>query len=502
MDIFLIIITCVIAFLLLLSNFYGIIYFLDPGEKGFADSWMFKIIVMCSLMLAWGQVLSLPLDVANSHGGVGSLQIDVLWQILYLSIFAFVCAILPTAMFFFESDEEEPICDRIWYTVKHLIFVVIVEALILGLMYGLIAKTNIPVVTYTCDWSNASTSSTITVASCTKGNEQLQIPVTFPIYIMALMSFAGWFLLALFGGVGLSAIPMDLINKFRFRPQKLTKAELEAKGRLMRERTKDLIEIAGQIKVSKTEIAIEESWNARRKLRNSMRRDVNRLQAETLILEQDYEIYMIEKDEAKRNPLWYPFYLILGVLCFGISLLWLLQILLYILIKTDGVSSTPFLNDVLTGLETPGTSFLSTTIYCVLTMYLMLATIKGNVKFGLRFFCCCKAHPIKKDNTPMNSMLFNCMLILLSSVAVTLFCTNALAQYTRLTAINNMFGIQVKHLMFFTYFYDNNVFEYILLIWSLLTMMYLCCKNRDSSKKLTKFDMDFEKEKIKHLSKV
>ena len=502
MDIFLIVITCIIAFLLLLSNFYCIIYFLDPGEKGFADSWFFKILVLVSLMLAWGQVLSLPLDVSNSQGGVGNLNIDVLWEFLYLAIFSFVCVILPIAMFFFESDEEEPVCDRIWYTFKNLFLVLIVEGLVLGLMYGLLAKTDIPVQTYTCDWSSATSNAVVVPAICTIGSTDLQIPVTFPIYIMALMSFIGWFLLVLFGGVGLSAIPMDLINKFRFRPQKLTRAELEAKGRLLRERARDLIDVAAQVKVSKTEIASEESWNSRRKLKNTLRRDVNRLQAETLILEQDYEIYTIEKDESKKSPLWYPFYLVLGLICMCISILWLLQILLYVLIRINGVAATPFLNTVLTGLETPGTSFICTAIYCALTMYLMLAVIKGNVKFGLRFFCCCKAHPIKKDNTPMNSMLFNCMLVLLSSVAVTLFCTNALSQYTRLTAINNMFGIQVKRLMFFTYFYDNNVFEYALLIWSILSGMYLCCKSKDSSKKLTKFDMEFEKEKIKYLSKV
>ena len=102
----------------------------------------------------------------------------------------------------------------------------------------------------------------------------------------------------------------------------------------------------------------------------------------------------------------------------------------------------------------------------------------------------------------MNSMLFNCLLILISSVAVILFCTNALSQYTRLTAINNMFGIQVRHLEFFKYFYENNVFEYALLIWTLLTTLYLSCKSRDTSKKLSKFDMEFEKEKMKYLDKV
>ena len=306
----------------------------------------------------------------------------------------------------------------------------------------------------------------------------------------------------MFGGVGLAAIPLDFINKFRFRPQKLTKAELEAKERLLRERAKDLMEIGNQLKTSRLEVASETSWNNRRKLKNTLRRDVNRLQAETLILEQDYEIFQIEKDESKKNPLWYPVYLILGLICFCISTLWLLQILLYILIRINSVSATPLLNKVLIGLNTPGTSFISTIIYCILTMYLMTAVIKGNVKFGLRFFFCCKAHPIKKDNTPMNSMLFNCMLVLLSSVAVTLFCTNALSQYTRLTAINNMFGIQIKNLEFFKYFYDYDVFEYWLLIWSLLVSMYLCCKNKDSSKKLTKFDMEFEKEKIKYLSNI
>lgn len=501
MDIFLIVITCIISIILLISNFYGIIYFLDPGEKGFADSWFFKVIVLCSLMLAWGQVLSLPLDVSNSQGGVGSLQIDLLWEIIYLCIFSLVTIILPTGMFFFESDDEEPICDRIWYTFRHLIFVLIVEALVLGLMYGLLATTDIPVSTYSCDWSQRS-SSALVLASCTTGTEDLQIPVTFPIYVMALMSFVGWFLLVLFGGVGLSAIPLDLINKFRFRPQRLTRAELDAKERLIRERAGNLIEVANQIKISKSEISTEGSWNSRRKLKNTLRRDLNRLQAETLLLEQDYDVFLIEKGEVEKSPLWYPLYLILGILCLFISILWLLQILLYLLIRNNGIATTPLLNKVLTGLNTPGTSFLSTIVFCSLTMYLMLAVMKGNIKFGLRFFCFCKAHPVKKDNTPMNSMLFNCLLLLLSSVAVILFCTNALSQYTRLTAINNIFGIQIKYLKFFVYFYNYNVFEYGLFIWCMITGMYLCCKSRDSSKKLTKFDMEFEKEKMKYLAKV
>jgi LMBR1 domain-containing protein 1 len=36
---------------------------------------------------------------------------------------------------------------------------------------------------------------------------------------MAIMSFFGWIFLILFGGVGLFALPIDMINDFRKRPK-------------------------------------------------------------------------------------------------------------------------------------------------------------------------------------------------------------------------------------------------------------------------------------------
>mmetsp|Transcript_17676 Transcript_17676/g.2901 ORF Transcript_17676/g.2901 Transcript_17676/m.2901 type:complete len:97 (-) Transcript_17676:206-496(-) len=93
------------------------------------------------------------------------------------------------------------------------------------------------------------------------------------------------------------------------------------------------------------------------------------------------------------------------------------------------------------GMEHPGVSFIGTTIYSAFVIYLLVCCIKGNVIFGLRFFFCCRVHPIKKDNTPMSSMLFNVCLILLCSVSVTLFSANAFSMYARLSDINNMFVV-------------------------------------------------------------
>jgi hypothetical protein len=47
---------------------------------------------------------------------------------------------------------------------------------------------------------------------CDRSDETLKITVSFPIYVIALASWLGWFLLILFLGAGLSALPIDLIN--------------------------------------------------------------------------------------------------------------------------------------------------------------------------------------------------------------------------------------------------------------------------------------------------
>lgn len=52
--------------------------------------------------------------------------------------------------------------------------------------------------------------------------------VSFPIYVIGLISFLSWFLFIVFGGIGLAAIPMDLIRAFVGRPKRnYTREEIE-----------------------------------------------------------------------------------------------------------------------------------------------------------------------------------------------------------------------------------------------------------------------------------
>ena len=49
----------------------------------------------------------------------------------------------------------------------------------------------------------------------------LEIEVSFPIYVLALMSFIGWLFFVIFGGCGMIALPIDLILGYIHRPKEV-----------------------------------------------------------------------------------------------------------------------------------------------------------------------------------------------------------------------------------------------------------------------------------------
>lgn len=142
-----------------------------------------------------------------------------------------------------------------------------------------------------------------------------------------------------------------------------------------------------------------------------------------------------------------------------------LSSLLYFVIKSDGKPIYPFLNNLFTFFVDEQVSFLATAFFALFCLYLLWATIKGNIKFGLRIFLCWDLHPMKKDETYMNSFLFNTTLILFSSVSVTQFCANSFRDYVSMTDIDVIFSTQIRYMKFFVYFFENHIFEYALLVF-------------------------------------
>lgn len=64
----------------------------------------------------------------------------------------------------------------------------------------------------------------------------------------------------------------------------------------------------------------------------------------------------------------------------------------------------------------------------------------------------------------MNAYLFNVWLIIVSSIACIEFVTNAFSTYVRLTTVEMLFGVQIKYLKFYNWFYKNDIFEIAFLV--------------------------------------
>ena len=122
----------------------------------------------------------------------------LLYSIFYILIYIFVTALIPFMIFFYESDEEDPTKKRVLWSLFSAFIVQAVCALIIFVSYNWLS-----VYTY-------------------KGHTYKMYTT---MYMFICLSFAGWFLLALFGGVGLLALPIDLINSFVNRPKILKPEE-------------------------------------------------------------------------------------------------------------------------------------------------------------------------------------------------------------------------------------------------------------------------------------
>merc|ERR1712226_307939 len=83
--------------------------------------------------------------------------------------------------------------------------------------------------------------------------------------------------------------------------------------------------------------------------------------------------------------------------------------------------------------------------------------------------------------TPLNSILFNVEMVLITSAAVVQFAQTAFSDYARLTDADVIFSAQIKYMTFYSYFFENNIFIYALLGWFVLALIYLLIRPRDAS---------------------
>lgn len=246
MEVFLIIMLSVLAVILLVANIYIFFYYIHPDDNSNCSNFFSKLIVIIAMMLCWIQVLLLPLDVANARGGGVGLRMDIVWTVIFILIAVFAVLVLPLISAYNDCEEEWSFWEKMKHSICYFVVSTLVFIACLFVTYVLLSTAEIPITKNYCGIANLQKSSIVrlNINDCTKDDSQIGIKVSFPIYVIALMTFLSSFLFSIFGGIGLAALPFDCIYGFTSRPKILSNQQLEINKTELVKLSKDVKEIA------------------------------------------------------------------------------------------------------------------------------------------------------------------------------------------------------------------------------------------------------------------
>lgn len=484
MDIFLIIFVLAILVAAVTCNLKVLHHYQMPEDKSISQSPFVKGVVVVSLTLAWWMNILLPIDVRNSRPSPGMLDMQTVWTASFGALAVFLIAIVPGTMFYYEADGDVAIKKPGRYVVCNLIIVLVVGICTISISYAFLSHAELPMIEYDCDqWLDGHSQGT--GAMCDTSRDTLiKIRVGFEVYVIAALCWLGWWFFVMFGGIGLTSIPVELILAYVDRPQFIDMATYQQKKRLYGQAANGLIAWAQLLVTQDTEISPESGWRGRRK-KSALRAEYNKFKRDVHLLETSKERLEISGPGKGESLAVSIAKLVLGILTALMSILWILHIVLYVVVRNitpDGVPSTTFLNDILSGFEAVGMYPMSVAFFAVFNLYLLLCVVRGCLKFGMRIFFLFSIHPMRYQATPLNSILFNVEMVLIASAAVTQFSQDAFADYARLTDAEVIFSAQIRYLSFYSFFFVNNIFVYTLLGWFVIALIYLLCRPRDQPK--------------------
>jgi len=487
---FLIVVAVVVALVAAACNVYVLVHFQHPDDRN--QAWFPKIVVVTGLTIAVLSILLLPLDVGNRTACAEAIiesacrytmPMTELWYATYLTMFSYIFVLIPWTLFYYEQDHDTPLGKRIvssslWSllsTVVLLLIMLIVyyfggeaefqlKSVSSGIMLlGNAALNNassciaIPS-TLTSATNFLTTSGSLGGMKCSAlradvATETFKVKPTFIIYVIAVCSIVSWLIFMIYAGVGVVAMPIDLIRSFLTRPTKvISKSEYIRCATIL---VRDVQNVRTEIKNLQKEQATS---GKTRKVKKQM----IELQEKLMKLEDDeLELQKVFPQGETRESMWmlsvlgYWLQLFLGIVCSGLSVLWVVHIVLYILIKPP---PSTFLNAFFQYLDKVW-SLLGTIFFAIFCFYLIFCVIKGNTRLGLKFLLV-SLYPMKLGRTSMSSLLFNTGLIMLASVSVIQFCAQAFSAYSTETAVSKIFVGNIENLKGLGYLFKYNIFIY------------------------------------------
>lgn len=134
-----------------------------------------------------------------------------------------------------------------------------------------------------------------------------------------------WFF-AIYAGVGLIALPLDLILEYVRRPIRMKESEFIAERQKLANELSQLKRDGDQIKTEEAQAKNTDGWWAKRSKKSSVNSKIRKLEISVSLANKKFEKLKIQADYNRRaHPIFYVLKLILGIICIIISIFWILH---------------------------------------------------------------------------------------------------------------------------------------------------------------------------------
>jgi LMBR1 domain-containing protein 1 len=176
------------------------------------------------------------------------------------------------------------------YALKWMFPTILILGVIIGVMYVYIGFANVTTVDITAPLIQVDplqtqilfnqsfynyTTFCPTPTSCVMGVNTVPVKVSIMIYMIALVSFAGWLVFIVFAGVGLVTLPMDFLVAFKYRPRNISTAQYEEGKKIIGEAATRLMKVRDELKAQKLELRKSGTSGFTRKDRQYTNRENN-----------------------------------------------------------------------------------------------------------------------------------------------------------------------------------------------------------------------------------
>nr|CCC93595.1 conserved hypothetical protein [Trypanosoma congolense IL3000] len=434
------------------------------SEEDKHDGFFTKFLVILSFIFASLNVLMLPFDVAITQMDLRNihhpLDVILIWTVIIVGVVFLCLVVCPFVLTYCEvgSQEGATTYRRVALATAVVVLVVALSSAAVYAGWHTSGFATVNFAEYSISGTPATSFELIKEFSSDSQTVSVRMKVSPFVYLVASLCVGGWVFLSIFGGIGLVAVPQELLLYFRDRPRPITASEYAYRRDEVARESQRLIDKGRMIE----EASGGHSYGGHIRKVLAFRQAVRELEAYHTTIEVSYHQ---QGGTVLNNYLC----LLEGIVFTFLSIMWSLHVVVFNVSHVHTLLSSTLrsINEL--------SVTLCVTVYSCLAFYLVLCTLKGCIKLGgnLALY---HIYPIDINSTSTASLLFNAILFLATSTTVLQFCVYSFRDYAVNTWTNVLFSVFVLRLDGIKYviFYS----QYLLVVVACLALMWLLVSPR------------------------